>query len=239
MFIHKMTIDGLDISEFVIEQDIYDHISASKAKYQDIYTRKQIIDSQITSNQSESQNLKSQITNNIQKKNILTSKFSSIDPKQLETLKSQKNTYIQDRQSSQDIFLSNPKISSLSISTRTDLNIYINNQIQNGKDLKLDLSAIENSKQLLSSNYQNLLLQKQNLEQSEKQSQEHATQLAKSQISSQITNHQNQLTHIAKNLDDKLKQKKILTEKLIALQTDLSAQSKFHCAKIAADCPFI
>ena len=113
MFIDKMTIDGLDISEFVIEQDIYDHISASKAKYQDIYTRRQIIDSQINSNQSESQNLKSQIANNIQKKNILTSKFSSIDPKQLEILKSQKNTYIQERQSSQDIFLSNPKISSL------------------------------------------------------------------------------------------------------------------------------
>lgn len=117
--------------------------------------------------------------------------------------------------------------------------IYVNDQIQKGKDLRLDLSNTENAKQSLNSNYQNLNLQLKSLIDSQKQALEHSIQLAKSQIQNQIANLKNQQQHIDSLLTQKQVEKQTIQTKLDQLQNDLNSQSKFHCAKIAADCPFI
>lgn len=113
MFIEKMTIDGLDISELTIDDDIYTHISSAKAKYQDIYTRHQILESQISTNKSDSANIQTQINNNLQNMDILTSKVSAIDPKHLESLKSEKISLISQRQESQTTILNSSPVLSI------------------------------------------------------------------------------------------------------------------------------
>lgn len=113
MFIEKMTIDGLDISELAIDDDIYTHISSAKAKYQDIYTRHQILESQISTNKSDSANIQTQINNNLQNMDILTSKVSAIDPNHLESLKSEKISLINQRQESQTTILNSSPVLSI------------------------------------------------------------------------------------------------------------------------------
>lgn len=239
VFLDKMTMDWLDINHLTIEKYIYDKIAEIKTNYQAVFTQKQVLASQISSNQSEIRNINSQIFDNKNQINILTTRIWELDPQKLENLKSQKNIYINQKSDLQNKYMYNEKVKTLGILDRSDLLKYINDQIQNGKDIKLELSTFQNSQQNLINTYQNLQLQKENLNNARIQKEKYIIETKKNNLQNQITNLEFQVKNIESNLNQKSEERKLLETELQTFQNTLNWQNKFFCKLIDSDCPFV
>ncbi len=239
MFIEKMTMDKLDINHLTIEQETYDILSQIKNIHQDFLSQKQVIESQISTNISELKTLKSYIYSNINNINILINKIWELSPQKLDDLKNKKNEIINEKEKLQKEYITKATSKNIFVNSREELIEYINIKIQKGKDLKFELSENQNKLDLLILNQKNLVIQKDNIINSQSQKSKFLIENQISKLQNQIENLQNQIINNNNILAEKINDTKLLTSELNWLQDTLKNQNKFFCTKIDAECPFI